>query len=322
MDEFELIRHYFRQHSAESTPASILLGPGDDAALLRPPEDGALVVSVDTLLPGVHFPEDAPAEQLGQRALRVNLSDLAAMGARPEWFTLALTLPRADDDWLRAFSRGLFEVASEYGCTLVGGDTTRGPLSVTIQVMGSVAPGLALRRDGAGAGDFVLVTGTPGDAAGGLACLQNRLEAPVEEAVSDYLLNRYWHPTPRLEAGAQLTDIASAAIDVSDGLVADLGHIAAASDLGAELFVEELPLSAELETAAGREQARQWALTGGDDYELCFTVPEDRMVELGRLIAAGELSATVVGRMVPGAGVACRLDGEPHEPPQPGYRHF
>ena len=322
MGEFELIRHYFQQHSAESTPASVLLGVGDDAALLQPPAGEALAVSVDTLVSGVHFPDDAPAEEIAQRALRVNLSDLAAMGATPLWFTLALTLPEASDDWLRDFSRGLFEVAEAYGISLVGGDTTKGPLTITVQVMGSVAPGLALRRDGASAGDYVLVTHTLGDSAAGLASLQGRLEKAVSEDVSAYLQERYWRPTPRLEAAAQLAGIASAALDISDGLLADLGHICAASDLSAELFIEELPLSPALQNATSQDQARHWALTGGDDYELCFTVPESRMPELGALIGTGALQATVVGRLGTGSGVHCTLHGEPYDSQQSGYTHF
>ncbi|WP_347332258.1 thiamine-phosphate kinase [Marinimicrobium locisalis] len=326
MGEFELIRHYFRQHSAESTPESVLLGVGDDAALLQPPAGESLVVTVDTLMAGAHFPQDAPAEEIGQRALRVNLSDLAAMGARPLWFTLALTLPEASEEWLRGFSRGLFAAAEEYGCTLVGGDTTRGPLSITVQAMGAVPTGLALRRDGASAGDYVLVTHTLGDSAGGLAVLQERLSKDPGDEVRTFLTERYWRPMPRLEAASRLTGIASAALDISDGLLADLGHICEASDLGAEIFVEDLPLSAALQAATDQTQAREWALTGGDDYELCFTVPESQMGELGMLIASGELQASVVGRMRAGSGVDCRLHGEPFATQsfatQQGYTHF
>ena len=321
MGEFELIRHYFRQHSAETTPDSVLLGVGDDAALLSVPTGESLAVSVDTLVSGVHFPADAPAEEIGQRALRVNLSDLAAMGAHPLWMTLALTLPETSEPWLSDFSRGLFAAAETFGITLVGGDTTKGPLAVTVQVMGSVIPGQALRRDGASAGDYVLVTGHLGDSAAGLACLQDRLPALSDEQRT-YLLERYWRPTPRLNEGLSLAGVASAALDISDGLMADLGHIAEASDLAAELFVEELPLSPALQAAIPEAQARDWALSGGDDYELCFTVPEMRMPEVGALIASGALQATVVGRLFPGEGVHCRLHGEPYSPQQSGYTHF
>lgn len=322
MGEFELIRHFFQQHRAEAMPESVFLGIGDDAALLQPPGGQTLVVSVDTLVSGVHFPADASAEDIAQRALRVNLSDLAAMGADSLWFTLALTLPEASEEWLRDFSRGLFACAEEYGCTLVGGDTTSGPLSLTLQVMGTVEPSRALRRDGAAAGDYVLVTHTPGDAAAGLALIQNRLGQTLDEQASAYLRERYYRPTPRLIEGALLRDYASAALDVSDGLVADLGHICEASDLAAELYVEDLPLSPALKSLKDREQTRRWALGGGDDYELCFTVPEERMPELGMLIASGELKATVIGRMCGGSGVRCLLRGEPYELQLSGYTHF
>lgn len=322
MGEFELIQHFFQQHRAETMPGSVFLGIGDDAALLRPPEGQVLAVSVDTLVSGVHFPADANPEDIAQRALRVNLSDLAAMGAEPLWFTLALTLPEVSEDWLRDFSRGLFEGAAEFGCTLVGGDTTAGPLSLTIQVMGAVESSRALRRDGAGAGDYVLVTHTLGDAAAGLALIENRLEQKLSESASAYLLQRYYRPAPRLPEGLALRKIASAALDISDGLVADLGHICAASDLAAELHLEDLPLSPVLKTLKNKNQALQWALSGGDDYELCFTVPEAAMSEIGMRIAAGELQATVIGQMRPGSGVHCLHHGQPYEPKQSGYAHF
>jgi len=322
MGEFELIQHYFRQHSAETSPDSVLLGIGDDGALLQPPEGESLVVSVDTLVSGVHFPAEAPAEDIGQRALRVNLSDLAAMGAQPLWFTLALTLPDASEDWLRDFSRGLFECATEYGCSLVGGDTTAGPLSVTIQVMGSVKPSQALRRDGAQAGDYVLVTHSLGDSAAGLALVQKRLLGGVEEQANTYLQARYYRPAPRLAEGLALRGLASAALDISDGLLADLGHICRASDLGAELNLDDLPLSPALRSLGDPEQALHWALSGGDDYELCFTVPEAQMPELGMRIASGELHATVIGQMRPGSGIQCLRNGEPYEPKESGYTHF
>lgn len=322
MGEFELIQHYFRQHSAENTPDSVLLGIGDDAALLQPPPGESLAVSVDTLVSGVHFPEDAPAEDIAQRALRVNLSDLAAMGAQPLWFTLALSLPEVSEPWLRDFSRGLFEAAAQYGCSLVGGDTTAGPLTVTIQVMGAVKPSEALRRDGAQAGDYVLVTHSLGDSAAGLSVLQNRLDQPLDARASAYLRERYYRPEPRLAEGRALRGLASAALDISDGLLADLGHICRASDLGAELYLDDLPLSAALQGLADRDQALEWALSGGDDYELCFTVPEALMPELGMLIVSGQLQATVVGQMRPGSGVQCQYRGQPYQPKNSGYTHF
>lgn len=320
MGEFELIRRFFRQAQAEHSATGVLLGIGDDAALLDLPADQQLAVSVDTLVSGVHFPAKANAEDVAQRALRVNLSDLAAMGAEPLWFTLALTLPEVDEDWLRDFSRGLFAAAQQYGCTLVGGDTTTGPLSITLQVMGSVTRGQALRRDGAGVGDYILVTHYLGDGAAGLAAVEGRLSlAPPHD---DYLRQRFYRPEPRLAEAQHIRALASAAIDISDGLAADLGHICAASDLAAQVYVEDLPLSPALLELGDIDQARRWALSGGDDYELCFTVPESHMAEVGLLIARGELRATVVGHMVTGVGVQCLLQGETFELDQTGYHHF
>ena len=322
MGEFELIRQFFQRYSTENQPDSVILGIGDDAALLQPPAGQALAVTTDTLVSSVHFPPDAPAEEIAQRALRVNLSDLAAMGAEPLWFTLALSAPELPDAWLADFSRGLFAVAEAYGCSLVGGDTTAGPLSVTIQTMGAVAPSRALRRDGAEAGDVILVTGSTGDAAAGLAWLRERLPDPAAVEHSRYFVERYYRPSPRLAEARSLRGLASAALDVSDGLVADLEHICRASDLGAELYVEELPLSPQLRSLSDREQARRWALAGGDDYELCFTLPEADLPALGELIAAGDLQAKVIGRMHPGQEVECLLQGEPYSLAERGYVHF
>ncbi len=319
MHEFELIRRFFQRPEAPEGPG-VVLGIGDDCALLQPAQGQQLALSVDTLVADVHFPADADPAEIAQRALRVNLSDLAAMGASPRWFTLALTLPEADEHWLRAFGAGLFVAADAYGCTLVGGDTTAGPLSITVQVMGEVAPARALRRDGAGIGDYVLVTHCLGDGAGGLAAVRGELDLP--EAELAYLRARYYRPEPRLAEAQRLLGLASAALDISDGLVADLGHICAASDVAAQIDVETLPLSPALLALDDRARVRDWALTGGDDYELCFTVPEARMPEVGLMIARGELNATVVGQLVTGTGVHCLLDGEPYTLEDTGYKHF
>jgi thiamine-monophosphate kinase len=320
MGEFELIRRFFQQEQAERPPSGVFLGIGDDAALLEVPLYHQLAVSTDTLVSGVHFPGDAAPEDIAQRALRVNLSDLAAMGAQPLWFTLALTLPSVDENWLRDFSRGLFAGAQQFECALVGGDTTSGPLSITIQVMGAVEPGQALRRDGAGVGDYILVTRHLGDGAAALAALEGHLNLDSEQA--DYLRQRFYRPEPRLTEARQIRELASAALDISDGLVADLGHICAASDLGAQIYVEDLPLSPALASLEDRDQALHWALSGGDDYELCFTVPEEHMADVGLLIARGELQATVIGHMVAGAGVQCLHQGQILELDQAGYNHF
>lgn len=320
MQEFELIRRFFQRDNAEGTDTDVILGIGDDAALLQLPAGQQLAVSVDTLVAGVHFPLDADAEAIAERALRVNLSDLAAMGAEPKWFTLALTLPDVSEEWLRAFSRGLFRTASAFNCTLVGGDTTAGPLSITVQVMGAVEPHLALRRDGASPGDYILVTNYLGDGAAALAIIEQRLSLADEH--QRYLRERFYQPQPRLHEARLIRGLASAALDVSDGLVADLGHICRASDLAAVIYVEDLPLSSALLAMDDLTQARCWALSGGDDYELCFTVGAEQMSTIGRLIAEGKLQATVIGEMLPGSGVHCELDGEPYALDNTGYQHF
>jgi thiamine-monophosphate kinase len=320
MNEFDLIRTFFQREQVEAPPPGVVLGIGDDCALLQSPAAKHLAISVDTLVADVHFPADADAEEIAERALRVNLSDLAAMGAEPLWFTLALTLPDANEEWVRRFSRGLFRVANEFNCALVGGDTTAGPLSITLQVIGSVEPQLALRRDSASPGDYVLVTNYIGDGAAALAVIQHRLELPDEH--QNYLRERFYRPQPRLIESGLIRGLASAALDISDGLAADLAHICRASDLAAIIDVENLPLSPALLAMDDIDQARQWALTGGDDYELCFTVPPDHMPDIAMLIAQGKLAATVIGEMIPGNGVICELNGEPFALTQPGYQHF
>lgn len=320
MGEFDLIERFFHQTAAEQPGPGVALGIGDDCALLDLPAGQQLAVSADTLVAGVHFPQDATPAEIAERALRVNLSDLAAMGAEPLWFTLALTLPEADEAWLRDFSRGLFAAAGGYACALVGGDTTSGPLSITINVMGAVPRGKGLRRDGANVGDFVLVTHHLGDGAGALAVLQNRWT--TSEEYEAYLRQRFYRPEPRLREGQLLRGLASAALDISDGLVADLGHICAASDLAAIIDVDALPLSPALQSCPDREQALRWALSGGDDYELCFTLPQELMPEVGLLIAQGQLQASVIGELVVGQGVHVERDGRAYPLDQTGYQHF
>lgn len=318
--EFELIQQFFQREQAEQSAEGVLLGIGDDCALLQVPPEKQLAISVDTLVAGVHFPESADPELIAERALRTNLSDLAAMGADPLWFTLALTLPDTDEDWLRSFSRGLFSCARKYNIALVGGDTTSGPLTITIQVMGAVAPGNALRRDGANIGDFVLVTNYLGDGAAALALIQNEMAS--DEPASEYLLERFYRPAPRMPESILIRDLASSAIDISDGLVADLQHICDASDVAAVIDVENLPLSPAVRALENPTQAIQWALSGGDDYELCFTVAPQKMADIAMLIAQGKLNATIVGEIVPGNKVICEYGGEPFALTKTGYQHF
>lgn len=316
MDEFDLIARYF-QPLAFVTPG-LELGIGDDAAMFTLPPGEALVVTVDTLVEGVHFPVDFPPAAVASRLAAVNLSDLAAMGATPRFATLALTLPRLEPDWLAAFAEALGVALAAAGMSLVGGDTTRGPLTLTLQAMGSVPVGQALTRGGARPGDLVVVSGTLGDARAGLDLA---LATPWADA-DDPLLARFVAPTPRVALGCALRGVAQAAIDVSDGLLADLGHITEWSRCGARVDVARLPLSAALCARVGLATAREFALAGGDDYELVLAVPPDRLAEAAQRARAVGVPLTVIGEFVAGAGVACHDAGQVFEPAARGYLHF
>lgn len=301
MDEFALIAEYFAGDDGAA------VGIGDDAAVVDVPPGNQLAVAVDTLVAGRHFPPQMPAAAVGHRALAVNLSDLAAMGAEPRWYTLALTLPAADDDWLAAFARGLRDLGRAHGSALIGGDTTRGPLTITVQALGLIA-GPPLMRRGAAPGDRVFVGGWLGDGAGGLA--------DVERGADSTLAHRFLLPQPQLALGRALAGIASACIDVSDGLAADLGHILAASGAGATIDWHRLPVSPELVASVGDAEARRLALAGGDDYVLCFTVPPDRD-------AACLSTCHEIGTVTRETGLRIvDADGRPVEADIDGYRHF
>ncbi|WP_202839017.1 thiamine-phosphate kinase [Luteimonas saliphila] len=312
--EFDLIS---RIRDRAPRRVDVVLGIGDDAALLQVPSGMQLVVAMDTLNAGVHFPAAAAPADIGWKALAVNLSDLAAMGAQPAWCTLSLSLPEAASAFVDGFLDGFLELAARHDVSLVGGDTTRGPLSICVAVHGLVEPGRALRRAGAGVGDDVWVTGTPGDAAAALAALQ------AGAAVDRALRARLDRPTPRVAAGRALAGIASACIDVSDGLLADLGHVCAASGTGACIELEALPVSKAL-TRFRPELRWPWQATGGDDYELCFTAPAAQREAVATALAAtGEIGATRIGRIETSTGVRARSpDGTPWTPAMPGYRHF
>jgi len=323
MGEFELIERYFRapgSQLAHSRP-DVVLGIGDDAALLRVPAGRELVAALDTLVEGRHFPVGCPAQSIGHRALAVNLSDIAAMGAEPAWFLLALTLPRTDEEFLAGLSRGLFELASAHDVALVGGDTTAGPLSLSVQALGTVPPGQALRRSGAAPGDLVYVSGTPGDAAAGLALLMSRGARSVN-AHESQLLQRFMFPEPRVRLGLQLRGVASACIDVSDGLAADAGRLAAASGCAVILDAGALPLSEALRACCGADESLAHALRGGDDYELCFTVPPARRAELESRLANVKCRVTCIGNITAGSGIRVERDGVPVDADTRGYDHF
>ena len=299
--------------------ADVVLGIGDDAAILRVPAGHELVVSTDTLVAGVHFPVDTAAVDIGWKALAVNLSDLAAMGAEPAWMTLALTLPDADPEWLDGFLDGFVELANEHGVALVGGDTTRGPLSITIGAHGLVPTGAALRRDGARGNEDIWVTGTLGDAAGGL------MQWRVRGLMSAKLRHRLDRPTPRVAAGLALRGLATSAIDVSDGLVADLGHVLLASGgLGAQLDLGRLPTSRTLAEHFPDDGGRwRLQLAGGDDYELCFTARSADALAIEQVLAACDTRATVVGRVGGEPGVRLvTADEQPFELTDAGFQHF
>ena len=309
-NEFRIIRDYFQRN----TPApGLLAGVGDDGAVLRPPADRDQLVVTDTLVEGRHFPAGFAAMDIGWRALAVNLSDIAAMGGIPRFAFLNLTLPAVDDDWLRSFARGFFELADRHAVVLAGGDTTSGSLSITVTVIGDVKPGKALLRNGARPGDLVCVSGSPGDAAAGLEQLQH------DNACATPLALRFRRPEPRLALGAALAGTATAAIDISDGLLADLGHILESSNVGARIEVARLPLSQSLQEFATRPA--DYALAGGDDYELCFTLPASA---LGALQAARPgCDISVIGEIVAGDGVdVVDANGEPYRVNRRGWQHF
>lgn len=312
MDEFQLIRHYFAGLTAGSE--GVVLGIGDDAALLTVPSGQELVVTTDTLVAGRHFPLATRPFDIGWKALAVNLSDLAAMGAVPRWFTLALTLPAPDANWLAGFSEGLKALADLHGVALVGGDTTRGPLAITITAMGLVAQGAALRREGAMAGDLICVTGTLGDAALALRQLGDDL-------ADSSLRRRLDRPTPRVEAGQRLAAWGMAAIDLSDGLAGDLNHILVANQVGAELDAERLPQSPAFARAAPAD-ALQLQLQGGDDYELCVCLRGGDFLAAQPMLAAIGVPLTRVGVITAAPGLYLRQGGVPQRIEPRGYQHF
>jgi thiamine-monophosphate kinase len=318
LSEFELIERYFGACGAQR--ADVRLGVGDDAALLSSPAGSELVVAADTLVAGVHFPLGSLPASIGHRALAVNLSDLAAMGARPAWALLALTLPRADEVWLEGFAAGLGNLAREHEVALVGGDTTRGPLCVTVQLLGHAPAGSASRRAGGRAEDVLFASGTLGDAAAGLALEQGRLSGP--EQLRGYLRDRFLWPTPRLALGERLRAHVSACIDVSDGLLGDVSKLANASGTGADLFFDDLPVSKALCVVLGEARARELALTGGDDYELCFAVRPQNVASLLSELPPDRWGYTRIGRLRAGAGVVLVRGGTVLEFSHSGYQHF
>jgi len=314
VDEFDLIRRFFRRPAVR---AETRLGIGDDAALLAPPPGQTLVATVDTMVAGVHFFPDVDPAALGYKLLAVNLSDLAAMGAEPAWVLLALTLPEADSDWLADFAEGLFALAGRYRVDLVGGDTTRGPLTLSLQALGWVPEGEALRRCGARPGDGIYVSGTLGGAALGLKMLKGALAWRDEAAVE-----RLLRPRPRVELGLALRGLAGACIDVSDGLAADLGHILAASGVGALIEWDRLPLAAAVRRYVAETGDWRLPLEGGEDYELCFVLSDAAAGKLARRLPETGVAWHRIGTIQKEQGLRIDKGGMVIPLPPAGYRHF
>ncbi len=316
--EFKLIRDYFMRRQQRD---DVILGIGDDAAVLQVPAGYQLVQSVDTLVEGVHFPVETSAQDIAFKVLAVNLSDMAAMGATPAWFTLALTLPGAEDFWLKAFSESLFEIADHYDVELVGGDTSQGPLSITISMNGFVEQGRALQRGGAAPGDRVYVSGQIGDAALALAAWQELFL--LRDDTREQLYQKLNRPVPRVELGQFLRNYATACIDISDGLIADLQHLTEASDVAAVIDCEKIPLSnAFRENMANDDLMLPLILSGGDDYELCFTIAEDKQAVFEQAAREQGFTLSCIGEIKEGSGVQCFKQGKEIRVPEAGYQHF
>lgn len=320
LGEFELISKYFLR---ECNDPDLVVANGDDAAIVRP--DGNLAVAVDTLVAGVHFPEKADAALIARRALRVNLSDMAAMGARPRWFTLSLTMPYPDPAWLQRFSQGLFTETRRFNCHLIGGDTTRGPLNIGIQMLGEIAPAEpCLTRSGAAPGDLLVVTGTIGDA--GAALGQDLCRSIDQIPETDYLFERYWLPEPRVEFALRCRHLIRAALDISDGLLADAGHICQQSGVDAQIHLDALPLSPQVTECWG-EQAALRAITAGDDYELCMAVSGQCWDDMQKIARELDIPVCILGEFCDQVGSAPSVSvldnhGRPIDMASTGYNHF
>lgn len=316
--EFQIIEKYFS--TIGPNRKDVALGIGDDCALVQPAKGKQIAISCDTLVEGVHFFADMPPKALGYKSLAVNLSDLAAMGAEPAWMTLAISMPEVDESWLAPFCEGLAEAADYYGVSLIGGDTTKGHKSFTITIHGQVQQGMALTRAGAKIGDWIYVTGTLGDSALGLDILRNVVT--VEPECREFLINRHYNPTPRVLAGQALRGHASSAIDLSDGLISDLGHILKASKLGAVIEADSIPLSKSMLASVSLEQALGYALTGGEDYELLFTVPESERGAIDTALLHAGVKFIKIGQLCAGNSIKFTLHGKPFTPEYKGFTHF
>ena len=317
MSEFDLINRFFKPEAVHRD--DVILGIGDDCAILNIPHGKQLCVSTDTLIAGVHFPDTTSARDIGHKALAVNLSDLAAMGAEPTWVSLALTLPEHNADWLEDFMYGFNELAGHYKVSLIGGDTTRGHLTITVQVFGLIDEGQAMRRDRARTNQLIYVTGTLGDAGLGLKQVMGQIHEPS----LDDCIHRLNHPEPRIDIARELVNFTDCAIDISDGLLADLGHILECSQCGAELQLQDIPLSNEVKHYYGEQIDWAQILGAGDDYELCFTCDENKAASLQTLAQQQGIAITCIGRITTGSVLSC-IDAQGHvlDIKQTGYNHF
>lgn len=319
-NEFDIIKHYFAQQQLQRDDVALAIG--DDCALVNVPVDFSVAVSTDSLVAGTHFLADADPASVAYKALASNLSDLAAMGATPAWVSLALTLPTIDETWLAPFCHSFFELANQYNIQLIGGDTTKGPLSITLTVQGLVPRGQALTRSGAQVGDDIYVTGDLGDSAAGLALILQQQHCDQHLAAT--LIERHFKASPRVNVGEALRGIASAALDISDGVVADVQHIAARSNVAIEIEVEQLPLSAELLAFCDgdRQQAQQLALSSGEEYELCFTASAANRDALKVALAHTNIKYTCIGKVKTGSGLSLLQSGKPLTWQLFGWDHF
>jgi thiamine-monophosphate kinase len=319
LNEFELIARYFQSSQYSD---DVLLGVGDDAAVVTVPDGFKLVTSVDTIVEGVHFPNNSAAADIAYRALAVNLSDMAAMGAIPKWFTLSLCIPTIDETWMNGFAKSLNALASQFKVQLIGGDTVKGPLNISVQIMGVVEQDHWLTRSGAQPDDLIVVSGKPGEAAGGLRLLMNAHSSLHDSHHEQQLIERFLRPVPRIALGRELRSIAHAAMDMSDGLLTDLKKLCFASNCGARLQLDDLPKSSLLAAMFDPEQCEQLILNGGDDYELLFTIPSASLQQLISISNAIGVRCTLIGVITAGDQVECMRGNEQVTVADSGYDHF
>jgi len=318
MKEFELIKQFFTEQAVKRK--DVLLGIGDDCAVVSSTENQNIVVTTDTLVAGVHFPLGTSPKAIGHKAVAVNLSDIAAMGAKPSWISLAITLPEVNDDWLSEFCSGVFELCEYYNVQLIGGDTTQGPLSITITAQGITPEGKYLSRSGAKSGDWLYVTGELGDAA--LALQHYKESVLTENDIIEQVQNKLDFPKPRVLAGQALREYASAAIDISDGLLSDLGHICQASNVGANIVLDAIPLSDAMKKSQSFDDSVHLALNGGDDYELLFTVSEDKKVGMETALSHAGTAITCIGQINASQIISTTLNNKAVPIRNSGFEHF